>query len=56
MKKPVNAATEAALKEAKERSKAVAAKKKVAPKAAGGKGIIPKHQNPGHNARGGAKL
>ena len=55
-KKPASAATEAALKEVKERSKAVAAKKRVVAKAGGGKGIIPKHQNPGFNARGGAKL
>ena len=44
-------------REVKERAKTFVAKKKVVPKtAAGGKGIIPKHQNPGYNARGGSKL
>jgi len=50
----VNVATEAALKEVKQRSKAVAAKKKIVP--IGGKGIIPKHQASNANKTGGAKL
>ena len=56
VKKVVGTATEAALKEVKERSKAVAAKKKIVPKGVGQKGIIPKHQGSNFNARGGAKL
>ena len=47
----VNVATEAALKEVKQRSKAVAAKKKIVP--IGGKGIIPKHQASNANKTGG---
>jgi len=52
--KKVSAATEAALKEIKERSKAVAAKKQVLPK--GSKGVIPKHQVSNANKTGGTKL
>lgn len=46
-----NVATEAALKEVKQRSKAVAAKKNI--NAKGGKGVIPKHQASNANKTGG---
>jgi len=49
-----NVATEAALKEVKQRSKAVAAKKNI--NAKGGKGVIPKHQASNANKTGGTKL
>eukprot|EP01035_Chromulina_nebulosa_P018763 gene18763-24530_t len=52
--KPKNVATEAALKEVKERAKTAAGVKKAAVVTKGAAPVIPKNQRPIHNARSGA--